>query len=238
MSELLKQVESLAPWHMKVDLGNGLFTSGKSDPKSVTGVLERVYPQGLEGRSFLDAGCNCGATCFAVKKMGAGKVLGVDVRPHWMKQAEFLKTQLPSDDIEFKLCHANEVDVEPFDIVAFKGLFYHLSDPIGAMKRLDANELIIVDTDGDPSVPEDCIQAGMEKTSGDLMGVDGLKWLPGGPKVMQMILESLGYKYTAIEYNRPLSPRRTEKCHKKELIRFCVVGSKKEGMLDKIGKRK
>jgi len=50
-----------------------------------------IYPKGLAGKSFLDAGCNAGGYCFVAKDLGAKETLGFDPRDHWIKQAEFCK---------------------------------------------------------------------------------------------------------------------------------------------------
>jgi len=48
---------------------------------------------------------------------------------------------------------------ERFDVTVFKGIFYHLPDPIGVLGRLCdlTNETILVDTASSDLIPEACL---------------------------------------------------------------------------------
>src|SRR4051812_20812391 len=99
--ELIDKARALAPWHLAVDITPDLNTRALADapyPKSFGRVrtidvadrfketLTRLYPTGLNGRSVLDCGCNCGGYLFWARDLGAGACLGVDVREHWIAQ--------------------------------------------------------------------------------------------------------------------------------------------------------
>ncbi|MDQ1455714.1 MAG: tRNA (mo5U34)-methyltransferase, partial [Actinomycetota bacterium] len=72
--ELLEQVRALAPWHMNVALTRDLRTVDGNDrsphsddhsiplinPAELRPLLEWLYPNGLEGKRFLDCACNAG----------------------------------------------------------------------------------------------------------------------------------------------------------------------------------
>ncbi len=101
----IEQLRELAPWHSDVDVGNGIRTSDgndklnapvtTADPMKIGNLLKRIYPSGLADKSFLDVACNCGAYSLLARDMGASRVLGFDVREHWIRQANFLHDNPP-----------------------------------------------------------------------------------------------------------------------------------------------
>ena len=114
-SELKEEIIRLGPWHLDVQVTPELSSSTFLDaPEGTYGsdqisfinprdpwqrMMKTIYPDGLEGRSFLDCACNCGGYSFWTKELGAGFCLGFDVREHWIRQAEFLleNREWPSD---------------------------------------------------------------------------------------------------------------------------------------------
>ena len=220
MEQLLDQLRELGPWHMDLEIAPGVRTSAGNreqyedpdlqnvkmvDPFELKRIFDRVYPGGLQGRSFLDVGCNAGGYCFVAKSVGAGRTLGFDVRDHWIRQAEFLRVHWPGETsgMEFRVTNLGEIDLgEGFDVTLFKGVFYHLPDPVGALLKLCAasKELIIVDTASRSDIPENAMMTRRESTSHVMSGVDGLAWLPGGPQAIIDILEHGGFPAAHVVY--------------------------------------
>src|SRR5205807_1767752 len=102
-------------------------------------TLRKVFPEGLEDRSVLDCACNCGGFLFWAEDLGAGHCHGIDVRRHWIQQAQFLAANrtLPKEDMRFEVLDLYDLPErghEPFDVVLFNGIFYHLPDPIAGLK--------------------------------------------------------------------------------------------------------
>lgn len=220
MQELVDKLVRLAPWHMDLELAPGVRTvdgnsksTGQSDhervqtidPFEIRELLERIYPQGFAGRSFLDVGCNGGGYCLVAKSLGAGRTFGFDVRQHWIDQAEFLREQWSGNnaDMSFAVGHIHDVDLGPgYDVTLFKGVFYHLPDPIGSLLRLceATREVIIVDTASRSDIPENALVSNQESKSHVMSGVDGLAWLPGGPKAVTDILMQGGFPVSHVVY--------------------------------------
>lgn len=91
-SELKDEIIRLGPWHHNLAVTPEISTkvyleapegtypsSGPRDPRKVSLLdnrenwmrfLERIYPRGLEGRSFLECACNCAAYSFWAKELG------------------------------------------------------------------------------------------------------------------------------------------------------------------------
>src|SRR5688572_19105310 len=98
MQNLRAEIKRLAPWHFDLQLADGLRSvdsnidveakrMGVVDPNELARLLNRIYPDGLEGRSFFDVGCNGGGYCIVASQLGAGSAFGFDSRQHWIDQA-------------------------------------------------------------------------------------------------------------------------------------------------------
>ncbi len=218
---LERELIRLGPWHIEVDVVPGLTTRAgfdvspgmnsdsfdgltfKSPKKRFLGLLERAYPNGLEGRSVLDCACNCGAFSFFAKEAGAGECLSFDAREHWIEQARFLAEHrtAPTDRMRFEVCELDALPAlgaGPFDLTIFNGIFYHLPDPVRGLKIAadQTSELLILNTAAKIGYPEGALVAAREPPEHVLSGVHGLNWFPSGPAVLASILEWLGFPAT------------------------------------------
>jgi tRNA (mo5U34)-methyltransferase len=73
----------------------------------------------------LDIGCNAGFYSFELAKRGA-EVLGIDLDPHYLKQARWAAKQLGYDDrVKFKQMQVYDLAKlkRKFDIILFMGFF-------------------------------------------------------------------------------------------------------------------
>ncbi|NNE24304.1 MAG: methyltransferase domain-containing protein [Rhizobiales bacterium] len=218
-SELTEAINRLGPWYYKLHVRDGIFTGSDSqvddDGRTVAFVdpvanfeyfTKQALPNGMEGRSFLDCGCNCGGYSFAAKERGAGKVYAFDVRDHWIDQAKFLleNREQNAEDMRFEvadLVGANNID-EEFDVTWFCGLFYHLPDPVAGLKLAadKTKELLFLQTavvgsePGEEEYPS--LDYKKEGIKASMSGIYGLSWLPSGPKVLKGILDCLGFPET------------------------------------------
>lgn len=164
-------------------------------------MMRAIYPGGLRGKSLLEAACNCGAYCVWFKQMGGDRCFGFDVREHWINQARFLQACCLAGDtsVRFEVCGVDDVGnvgLSPFDIGMFKGIFYHLPDPIGGLKKVAdlTKELLVFNsaTRSRPGMSQGLVIAKESRT--DVMsGVHGLNWFPTSPRVVQRILQSMGF---------------------------------------------
>jgi tRNA (mo5U34)-methyltransferase len=228
---LRAEIRRLAPWHQDLEIAPGIRTGERApdDPADPLGVgspgvlqpgrvleilMNDVFPNGFEGRSVLDCGCNAGGYLFEAKRRGAGRCFGFDVRTHWLEQARFLTRHLPHDGVEFAnldLLALRERNLEPFDVTLFFGLFYHLPDPVAGL-RIAADltrELLVVNTAADPKLQGHSLTLNMESETALMSGVHGLAWLPTSPRVLEEILHWCGFPHTRVHYvvNRGRFPR-------------------------------
>ena len=251
-----QQLVELAPWHMDIRLPDGSSTidgnqKNFDDPNfqevSVVKTLEmrqqisQLYPGGLQGKSLLDVGCNAGAYCIMAHELGADFAYGFDVREHWINQARFVARtwEIPETRVEFQTHHLHELgEKRKFDITIFKGVFYHLPDPIHALKTLSdvTNETIIVDTGTRNDIPEDCLIAKLESTTHVMSGVDQLSWYPGGPGALTKILNWCGFAHCATGrwvHNKKSIEKRPSKKKLNNIGRLRVVASRNKEVIER-----
>jgi SAM-dependent methyltransferase len=248
--DLRREIERLGPWHLEVDVTPEVSTRSWTkalneedadnaervpfiDPRPhFEGLARRVYPKGLEGRSFLDCACNCGGYTFVAKDLGAGRCFGFDVREHWIDQARFLlrhRTVGRTDGIRFEACDLYDLPgkgLQTFDITLFKGILYHLPDPITGLKIAAdlTSELMIINTATRNGLADGFLAVHDESREMLMSGVYGLSWLPTGPEVVSRILKWAGFVETHVTLWRHEA---TERLGRAEL-----VASKKHGLLD------
>ena len=221
-STLQAEIERLGPWMHDVELAPGLRTGaarGSDDPdRAVLGsfspdrmmeeIVGPVYGGGLDGRSFLDCACNAGGHSLAAARLGASRVFGFDARQYWLDQAAFLARFADAPQVEFRrlaLSDLPALELEPFDVTLFSGLFYHLPDPVAGLKIAAdlTRELLIVNTSALPRAHEGLVLS-RESPTVALSGIDGLAWLPTGPAVMAPILAWCGFPHMRVDrYWRP-----------------------------------
>lgn len=139
-STLRQQVEELGPWFQNLRIAEV-----ETAPDHFLGDypafkwqgFKHMVPDDLEGRSVLDIGCNAGFYSFEMKRRKAGRVLGIDSDPHYLRQARFAAGQFGLD-VEFELMSVYDVGrlSERFDLVIFMGVLYHLRHPLLALDLL------------------------------------------------------------------------------------------------------
>src|SRR4051794_37751216 len=224
-SELRDAVAGLGPWSMDIEIADGVSTGAFLDgadgapagdgsqpvviaPRGAwVEKMGKLFPDGLEGRSFLDCGCNCGGYSFFAKEVGAGRVYGFDLDPRVIEQAWFVqenRTAGPTDDLTFDLHDLHDLpglDVGEFDVALVWKIFHSLPDPMTALKLVAdrTRELIIV------NVATRAGEGGQATEDGYLWlrpsGQDPpgrLSWYPTGPYVIQQILAWCGFPETRI----------------------------------------
>jgi tRNA (mo5U34)-methyltransferase len=248
-SDLRKQIIELGPWHHDVqvtpELSTGVYREAGNDyPEFPFGIplvdsgwwprlADRIYPEGLAGRSVLDCACNCGSYLFLSKEKGAGRCFGFDARELWIRQARFLLEHRvgPSDDLDFDVLNLYDLPskaLEPFDVTLFCGILYHLPDPFTGL-RIAADltkELIVVNTATRAGHDADCLVMEYESGEVPLSGVHGLHWLPSNPKVVEQMLRWTGFAETHLLWWHD----ETEQSH--GMGRLLMVASKRPGLLE------
>ena len=220
LSSIEREIRRLGPWHFKMSIdddGKKFTTDYNQVNKSQTVknvvdpfVLEKTFRRlyrsnGFKGKSFMDIGCNGGGYCFVANKMGAEYAYGFDVRQKWIDQGLLLRDKvfkLSPEKMHFQVSHIHELEQlnRKFDITLFKGVLYHIPDPIHSLKIVCdmTNEVLILNTAGSMDAPDDCMKMFFEDPNSSMAGIDNMAWLPGSPQLLKQILEWCGFSETRI----------------------------------------
>jgi 2-polyprenyl-3-methyl-5-hydroxy-6-metoxy-1,4-benzoquinol methylase len=165
---IARRIEELAPWYQNIELAPGVSTkdldgdrdifSSQDIPAPLWRLIARDLPD-IGGQRVLDVGCNAGYMSFEAKRLGAASVLGVDSdlgsTTSFIEQASFCRDVLGLD-VEFRKVSFFELEPEqPFDLVLFCGVLYHLEDYAAGLDRVAAlavpgSGLIVLETAIEP----------------------------------------------------------------------------------------
>ncbi|SDA89114.1 class I SAM-dependent methyltransferase [Mesorhizobium qingshengii] len=163
-AELQAAVERLAPFHHAIDLPYGLSTyvqtASRQDRERtrMQTLLDHAWPSiltacggSLAGKRVLDVACNCGGFSVHAARGGADYVLGIDIEPHYIEQANLVKEAVDLDNLDFQRLDLMDLDRSKhgmFDLVLFFGILYHLENPVLSLKRISAvaDHVLAVDT--------------------------------------------------------------------------------------------
>ena len=136
-------------WMYEFDLGDGIKTPlmceelrsvHRTREEMIMPIVDRYFPDGLEGKRALDIGCSEGYFSHLLYQRGAD-VKGIDARVFNIDRAiavrEFygydsyrLHFQV-NDIFKFRIYHPPR-----YDVAFFLGILYHLENPMGALRIL------------------------------------------------------------------------------------------------------
>ena len=113
-----------------------LSTVGKSSVADAEFGLGRLLPNGeITGASFLDIGCGSGLSMLAAKRLGAKKIIGIDLDAHSVEAARQLLAGHNVQVIQTSILDATPRDFGVFDIVYSWGVLHHTGDMWQALER-------------------------------------------------------------------------------------------------------
>lgn len=153
--DFLQQVR----WHHSIDLPNGHLIKGDKSIEAMKQQYDMTFgPFDLKGKSVLDLGTWNGAFAVEAARRGAARVVGVDYitwRPPYAYGREAFEFVVAASG--FKVDGVEiDLDASPlslgylgsFDIVLFLGVFYHLKDPIAALREISkvTREALVIET--------------------------------------------------------------------------------------------
>lgn len=218
-SEALRdEIRRLGPWHYDIQIAPGIRTGDPVPPGTypaelgtpavfdpfppIDHLVDVIYDGDLAGRTILDCACNAGGYLFAARRRGAGRCFGFDVRDHWIDQARFLARHLEEDGIDFEvrdLLTLPKRGLPQYDITLFMGIFYHLPDPMSALKVAadHTRELLVLNTALNPE-NRDALVLNLEGVKPVLSGVHELAWLPTSENVLRSILAWCGFPHARV----------------------------------------
>jgi tRNA (mo5U34)-methyltransferase len=125
-------------WHQRFELAPGVSTPGDNDIGWLVSIAG--LPEDLSGKTVLDIGTTNGGAAFALERRGAERVVAVDIfPPEWFGVDKL--TELLGSRVEYVRASVYELAdrfPEPFDLVLFWGVLYHLRHPLLALDNVRA----------------------------------------------------------------------------------------------------
>lgn len=161
-ASLIEQINLLGPWvHGRFDLGHGLFIQPPHPMHEhrlnwmLDTIVAHLRSAGFDRHAsqltLLDVGCNAGFfTMELQRRFGFRKAVGIDPRPRNIRKAQFVQRHLQVPGVDFRIGDvlAEGFTSEPFDVVLFLGVLYHLDDPLLALRALRqiTTERLLIET--------------------------------------------------------------------------------------------
>lgn len=125
-------------WHQRFELAPDVWTPGVSPIPWLCSMAD--LPADLSGRTVLDVGTTNAGTAFELERRGAARVVAVDIfDPDWFGVRAL--TEFLQSNVEYVRCTVYELAErfpEPFDLVIFWGVLYHLRHPLLALDNVRA----------------------------------------------------------------------------------------------------
>jgi SAM-dependent methyltransferase len=158
--QLARRVAQFPDWMYEFELGEGVRTPvsnrtlvnrQRERRRYFFDALLKLTGGSLAGRRVLDLGCGAGFWSLAAVEAGADFVLGIDAKPRYIEQAQFVFEAKGIEPARFAFEAANAVDATPgrFGIVLCLGLLSFVTRPLdlfAAIARAEP-ELVVIDTE-------------------------------------------------------------------------------------------
>jgi tRNA (mo5U34)-methyltransferase len=135
-NSLADDIAALGPWFHNLHLPDGTQTVPDhflgDFPTFKWEQIRGHLPADLTGWTALDIGCNAGFYSFELARRGA-LVTGIDHDPRYLRQARWAAGQYGLEDrVRFREMQVYDLaaNAEPWDLVLFMGVFYHLRYPL------------------------------------------------------------------------------------------------------------
>lgn len=142
--EIEKLFQTNDSWYHSFEI-NGVSNKGIRTSLEYQMWAAQAIPIDLTGKTVLDLGAADGFYSYLCESRGAKKVVSLDFM-EW-KGHSIIKKILNSN-VEFRISKVQDIDSinENFDIILFFGLYYHLEDPVQALRKIfgKANETVFL----------------------------------------------------------------------------------------------
>jgi tRNA (mo5U34)-methyltransferase len=189
-------------WHQRFELSPGVFTPGVNDIQHLLRIAG--VPEDLHGLRVLDIGTTNGGVAFEAERRGASQVVAVDiVDPTWFGIAAIVE-QLGSrvEYVQASVYELSNLFTEPFDVVVFWGVLYHLRHPLLALDnvRAVAGGTVYLETAiADGALPDAADQPLCQFFRKDEWAGDGSNWFRPTSTTVLAWLRSSGFEPDSLE---------------------------------------
>jgi tRNA (mo5U34)-methyltransferase len=159
-AEKEKLANSSPRWMYEFDLGDGIKTPLLTDElgsihqtreQLIFKEIDQQFPQGLKDLDCLDVACNEGYFSHLLYFRGA-RVCGIDIRACNIERARLVQQIYGYSPSRLEFKEGDFFDfpepVNPYEIVFFLGLLYHIENPMLALRKLHrlTRRLLVIET--------------------------------------------------------------------------------------------
>jgi tRNA (mo5U34)-methyltransferase len=136
-ADVFERAQKVGFWFHSIPFPGGRITAGnKSMPQQQEELIRWQFPTDLTGKTMIDIGCADGFYSIVGRQRGAARVLSIDDQQTIGLRFLLDNTVYPIEYRKLDLMSPEFLDLEPFDFVHFAGVFYHLQNPLEALKRV------------------------------------------------------------------------------------------------------
>ena len=202
--DLIEKINQYFWWH-SIELRDGIVTPGKRKLALMEYYARTIFnPVVLHGKSVLDIGAWNGGFTIEACRRGASSVLAVDhytwnsknfrgVETFDLAVRESGVTGVKKLDQDMDVPQLSLAHLGRFDVVLFLGVFYHLKDPLAALRELAAitSEVLVLETH---VVHTEDPRPLMVYYPGRELANDGSNWWGPNPQCVVDLLRTNGFK--------------------------------------------
>ena len=195
-------VDSYHWWH-SIDLGGGVITSGVKTPALMQLEYKNIFSKiDLVGRTVLDIGAWNGGFAIEARRRGAASVTGLDHYTwndaHFRGKETFnlisdiTGSNLKLIDRDLDDPRLDLSDLGQYDVVLFLGVFYHLKNPLSALREVSGTvrDVLVLETHVE-RFSED--RPAMVFYPGAELGGDSENWWGPNTACIVALLKLMGY---------------------------------------------
>lgn len=200
VSTIRDKIDDFYWWH-SIELRPGVVTPGSKTPQAMAEEIGNTFNGiDLNGKSVLDIGAWNGAFSIEAKRRGAKRVVALDRPASVIPDARAsLRFAIEASGLDIETADGDMDDIHAleglgkFDIVLFLGVFYHLIDPIQALKQIFAatSDLMIMETHVEKT-PEQ--RPAMVFYPGSEASNDPSNWWGPNVQCVEPLLKTIGFR--------------------------------------------
>lgn len=188
-------------WFHSINLGEGIVTPGIKTRIEISREADAIFgPISLHNRSVVDIGAWNGCFTVEAKRRGANRILAIDADA-WVdpgvrgKETFDLVMSRLGIDVETQLIDIQTASADTighWQVALFLGVFYHLFDPIAALKCLAAitEEVLVLETHLEL---QDVEKPAMAFYPGSELSGDASNWWAPNRAAVEALLKTVGF---------------------------------------------
>lgn len=149
-------------WYQRIYLGNSVYSWSPTFHENVWNHVQPAFPDSLKGKNVLDVGANAGFFSISASRLGAEKVIALEIIPEYIEQGEFCSS-VWNANVEYRSVDIDEIEKldTRFDVIIFLAILYHLKNPLKTLETVGkvCSDAIVLETEVVPPDERNAIYA-------------------------------------------------------------------------------